>query len=319
MNNRLKRKAANDYPYPVTIDFMRLNTPDFRNPDLKRIGKIIDVTENVIHFLALIALSDLLENCMKSNIEIPDNFKERFLGNFTRTSMGKWGELLREIIKLFKSAGVSMFIEELPDFFVKGNAGESVAQSAFNRITGIRNKFQHRDKHYSRSEIETICEEVEKLLETFLEEMDFIVDYPFLYVNKITVDYHRWADPKYEINLSNIIGSNPELFDSKIEKSSKLMNTPAVIVTRDDSNSYLNLEPLIIYSDEGNMNIPDIFMYMDWEKGKTIKYKPIWKAGTFNLLETSKNDILSEGLLKFFENFALKNDYESLRDSLKNK
>jgi len=37
--------------YPVTIDFMRLNTPDYRNPDMKRIGKIIDVTENTVHSL----------------------------------------------------------------------------------------------------------------------------------------------------------------------------------------------------------------------------------------------------------------------------
>ena len=94
------------------------------------------------------------------------------------------------------------------------------------------------------------------------------------------------------------------------------MNTPAVIVTKEDTNVYLNLEPLIIYSDEGNLNIPDIFMYMDWEKGKTIKYKPIWKGGTFNLLETSKNNILSEGLLKFFENFALEDDHESFKNSL---
>ena len=44
MNNRLKRKVANDYPYPVTIDFMRLNTPDFRNSNMKRIEKIKNIS-----------------------------------------------------------------------------------------------------------------------------------------------------------------------------------------------------------------------------------------------------------------------------------
>jgi uncharacterized ubiquitin-like protein YukD len=259
MNTRLKKIVANDYPYPITIDFMRLNTPDYRNPDMKRIGKIIDVTENTVHFLALITLSDFLENVMKSTLTIPENFKTRFRDNL----MGKWGELLREIIKIFKSNGASMFIEELADFFVKGSAGESVAQTAFNKITSIRNKIQHKDKHYSRAEIETLCEEVEKHLEIFLEEMDFIADYPFLYVNKITVDYHRWSDPTYDIDLSNIIGSNPELFDSQRETSTNLINTPAIIVTKEDTNVYLNLEPLIIYSDDGDMRIPDIFLYKD--------------------------------------------------------
>jgi len=316
MNNRLKRKVANDYPYPVTIDFMRLNTPDYRNPDMKRIGKIVDVTENTVHFLALIALSDLLENVVSSKIEIPENFKNRFRDNLTRTSMGKWGELLREIIKIFKSAGINMFIEELADYFVKGSNGESVAQSAFNKITSIRNKLQHKDKNYSRAEIETTCEDIESLLETFLEEMDFIADYPFLYVNKVTVDYHRWSDPTYDIDLSSIIGSNPELFDSQREKSPTLINTPAIIVTKEDTNIYLNLEPLIIYSDEGDMGIPDIFLYKDWEKGKNIKYKPIWKGGEFNLLKTKHQEILSGSLLKFFEHFALKGDYEGFKGSL---
>lgn len=317
MNNLLKRKVANDYPYPVTIDFMRLNTPDYRKCDIKRIGKIIDVTENTVHFLALVALSDLLENRVKSIIEIPDNFQLRFCDNFTRTSMGKWGELLREIIKIFKRANVSMFIEELADFFVKDSAGESVAQSAFNKITTIRNKLQHKDKHYSRTEIETICLEVEQYLETILKEMDFIADYPFLYVNRVSVDYHRWSEPIYDIDLSSIIGSNPELFDSQRETSASLINTPAIIVTREKTNVYLSLDPLIIYSDEGDLKIPDIFLYMDWEKGKKIKYKPIWKGGEFNLLQTSDQGILVNTLLKFFEHFAVNKDYESFKASLK--
>jgi hypothetical protein len=153
MNNTLKRKIANEYPYPVTIDFMRLNTPDYREPDIKRIGKIIDVAENTIHFLALIALSDLLENAVNKTIEIPESFRSRFRENFTRTSLGKWGELLRESVKIFKSANKPMFIEEMADFFVKGNSGESTAQEAFNKITSIRNKMQHKDKNFSRAEI----------------------------------------------------------------------------------------------------------------------------------------------------------------------
>ncbi len=65
------------------------------------------------------------------------------------------------------------------------------------------------------------------------------------------------------------------------------------------------------------MGIPDIFLYKDWEKGKNIKYKPIWKGGEFNLLETKQQEILSGNLLKFFEHFALKGDYEGFKGSLK--
>ncbi|MCX6272774.1 MAG: hypothetical protein NTU44_16470 [Bacteroidetes bacterium] len=316
MDHQLKRRVTNDYPYPVTIDFMRLNTPDYRDPDLKRLSKIIDVVENTIHFLALISLNDLLENRMKKEFAIPDQFKQRFRNNFTRTSMGKWGELLRETIKIFISHNIPMFIEETAGFFVEDKTGESEAQKAFNQITSIRNKLQHKEEHYSRLETEQLCLKAEELLEFLLEKLDFITAYQFLYVNKITVDYHRWSHPHYKIDLSNIIGSNPELFDAQTEKSASLINTPAIIVTKKDRNLYLNLEPLVIYSDEGNMGIPDIFMYMDWEKNTSIKYKPIWKGGTFNLYESKESKIHSGELLRFFEYFALEEDFLSFKSSV---
>jgi hypothetical protein len=316
MDNQLKRKVANDYPYPVTIDFMRLNTPDFRDPDMKRLGKIIDVVENTIHFLALIALNDLLENRLKKDFSIPHNFKLRFRNNFTRTSMGKWGELLRETIKIFISNKTAMFIEELAGFFLDEKSGESDAQKAFNQITSIRNKLQHKEENISRLETEQLCVKAEELLELLLNKLGFIVNYQFLYVNKIIVDYHRWSDPNYKIDLSNIIGSNPELFDTQTEKSASLIHSPAVIVTKKDKNVYLNLEPLIIYSDEGNLGIPDIFMYMDWEKNASIKYKPIWKGGIFNLYEVKESLILTKELLKFFEFFGLEEDFEGFKSSV---
>jgi hypothetical protein len=295
---------------------MRLNTPDYKGNDLKRLGKIIDVMENAIHFLALIALNDLMENRMKGNILIPDSYKSRFRNNVTRTSLGKWGELLRETIKIFQGNNVPMFIEELAGFFITPKGGESVAQQAFNQITTLRNKLQHKEENYSRLETEQLSLKSEELLEAFLRELEFITSYQFLYVNKITVDYHRWSDPNYQIDLSNIVGSNPELFDIQTEKSHSLINTPAIIVAKNNTSSYLNLEPLIIYSDEGNMGIPDIFMYMDWEKDKNIKYKPIWKGGLFNLLETKEATVMTRELLRFFEFFATEEEYNSFRLSL---
>lgn len=316
MDIRLKRQVANEYPYPITIDFMRLNTPDYREPDMKRLGKIIDITEVTIHFLALIALNDLMEARVNIEFPIPDQFKARFRNNLTRTSMGKWGELLRESIKIFKAQEFPMFMEELADYFVKDKSGESKAQEAFNRITQIRNKISHKDKSFSRVDLEGLCMEAESCLETLLRELSFITDYQFLHVSKITVDYPRWSNPNYAIDLSNIIGSNPELFDAQTEISVDLVNTPAVIVTKEDTNVYLNLEPLVIYSDEGNLGIPDIFMYMDWEKGKNIKYKPIWKGGEFNLLDCKKGELLAEELLRFFDLFATDEDHASLQESL---
>lgn len=316
MDLKLKRRIANDYPYPITVDFMRLNTMEYKNHGPERLGKIIDVTEVIIQFLALISISDIVENSISGKITVPDTYKARFKNNFSQTSLGKWVELLRETIKVFKSQNQKMFIEELADYFVKGTSSETKVQQAFNKIVSIRNSLNHKDKHYSRNDMIKLSMEADSNLEFILKELEFIIDYQFLYVNKITVKYHRWAEPIYNIDMSYIVGSNPELFDSINNDSNPrgLINTPAVVIIKDSSKEYLNLDPLIIYSDEGEMNITDIFMYIGWEKHRSkIIYKPIWKGGKFSLLNTSLDVSLTPEMLKIMEVLSTKHDYEGFK------
>ena len=281
MDSRLKRRIANDYPYPITVEFMRLNTMDYKNHGIERLRKIVDVTETLLQFMTLISISDLVENVMNGKIKVSEDFKKAFKNNFTHISMGKWMSLLRETIKLFKSQGVEMFIEELPDYIIKSTSSESKVQVAFNRLITIRNSINHKTTQLSKTEVNKLSEEADSKLEFILKELDFIIDYQFLYINQVTVNYHRWSEPTYNIDMSYIVGSNPELFDSTDHDSShrNIMHTPAIIITKENTKQYLNLEPLVIYSDEGEMEITDIFMYTDWDKSRNrIIYKPIWKA-----------------------------------------
>jgi hypothetical protein len=316
MDIRLKRKIANDFPYPITVDFMRLNTMEYKNPGDTRLRKIIDVTEMLLQFLSLISISDLVENVIKKEIEIPPEFRKAFRNNFTQPTMGKWVELLRETIKIFKSQNKSMFIEELADFFVKSVSSETKVQQAFNKIVSIRNQLNHKSQHYNKADIIKTCNDADTSLEFILKELDFIIDYQFLYINKVTVEYHRWSDPVYNVDMSYIVGSNPELFDStnSDDNHKNIMHTPAIVITKGSTNQYLNLEPLIIYSDEGNMEITDIFMYMGWDKSRNkITFKPVWKGGEFNLINTSLKNHLTPELLKIFKLLASESDYLSFK------
>jgi len=322
MDIRLKRKIANDYPYPITVDFMRLNTMEYKNPGSERLRKIIDVTEMVLQFLALISISDLVENAIKGEVVVPDEYKSNFRNNFTQSTMGKWVELLRETIKIFKTQNKPMFVEELADFFIKSTSSETKVQKAFNRIVSIRNQLNHKSQHYNKADITKLCEEADASLELILKDLDFIIDYQFLYINKVTVEYHRWSDPIYNIDMSYIVGSNPELFDSTSSDDDhrNIMHTPAIVITKENTNQYLNLEPLIIYSDEGNMEITDIFMYMGWDKGRgKITYKPVWKGGEFNLMNTSLSNHLAPEMLRVFEVLASESDFLSFKSELEKK
>ena len=316
MDRQLIRRIENDYPYPIASEFRILNTEEYLEPGETRLIQILKTAEITIHLLALISVVDLLENYAKTPVELPDTFKKEFPIWFTRTSFGKWIALIRECIKIFKAKNIQMFIKELPDYFIKGKSSECEAQKAFNRLTSIRNKLVHPDFSPTKKAIQEFCEESEELLETILTELNFIIDYSFLFVNNVTVRYHKWYDPKYKHAFSEVIG-NTSKFRAYKKILAGLVNTPAVIITKEkEEEDYLNLDPVVIYSEEGENKIPDIFLYIDWDKKKTVKYKPVWNGGAFNLIGTIYETETINSLLKFFEFFAEESVYQGYKESV---
>ena len=72
----------------------------------------------------------------------------------------------------------------------------------------------------------------------------------------------------------------------------------------------------MIYSNEGENKIPDVFMYIDWDKGKSVKYKPVWNGGSLSLAGTSNELETLSSLLKFFEFFADEAVYSGYKESV---
>jgi hypothetical protein len=304
MDRQLIRSIENDYPYPIALEFRRLNTKEYLASDENRLRQILKISETAIHLVALISIVDLLENCNKSTIKIPDSFKKEFPTWFTRTSFGKWISLTRESIKLFQDNGISMFITELPEYFFEKKNSDSKALKAFNILTSIRNKLSHPEFTLTNKIIEEFCNETEKLLETILVELGFLVNYAFLYVDHISVRYPKWQNPSFFHTFSEVTGNSSE-FNAYNKILSEIVNTPAIIIVKDrEEKQYLNLDPLVIYSNEGENKIPDVFIYIDWDKSKTVKYKPVWNGGSFSLAGTTNESETSNSLLKFFEFFS---------------
>jgi len=315
MDRQFIRRIESDYPYPIALEFRRLNTKEYLASDENRLRQILKISESTIHLLALISIVDLLENCTRSAMTVSDSFKKEFLGWFTRTTFGKWISLCRETIKIFKDFGTNMFIQELPAYILDENGTESPAQKAFNRLTTIRNQLAHPQFSLTNKIVEDFCKETEELLETILTGLEFLMNYPFLYVDHISVIYRKWSVPSYFHTFSEVIGNSSE-FNAYNKALSELINTPAIIIVKDKELEYLNLDPVLIYTNEGENRIPDIFVYMDWDKAKSVKYKPVWNGGSFNLAETRYEIETLNSLLKFFEFFAPESAYQDLKESI---
>jgi hypothetical protein len=314
MDRQLIRRIENDYPYPIALEFRRLNTKEYLGHDENRLRQILKISETTIHLLALISVVDLLENCTKSKINIPNSFIKEFPVWFTRTSFGKWISLTRECIKIFQLNGIVMFIQELPGYFIHDKDSESISQKAFNVLTNIRNKLSHPQFTLTNKIIEEFCVETEKLLETILDELEFLTDYSFLYVDHISVKYRKWNNPSFFHTFSEVIGNSSE-FNAYNKTLQEMVNTPAIIIAKEqEEKRYLNLDPVIIYSNEGENKIADIFMYIDWDKNRSAKYKPVWNGGPLSLPGTTIELEVINSLLKFFEFFADEDIYLGYKD-----
>jgi hypothetical protein len=319
MDRQLIRRIENDFPYPVALEFRRLNTKEYLANDENRLRQILKISETTIHLLALITVADLLENVTKGIIKVPDGFKREFPVWFTRTSFGKWISLSKECIRLFQNHNIPMFLSELPEYFFEGKSSESKSLKAFNVLTTIRNKLSHPELTLTDKIIEDFCLETEKLLETILIELEFLTNYPFLYVDHISVRYRKWSDPSYSHTFSEVIGNSSE-FNAYNKILSELVNTPAIIIVKNKEIEYLNLDPLLIYSNEGENKIADVFMYIDWDKDRSTKYKPVWNGGSFTLAGTTNEFETTNSLIKFFEFFASSDvyaDYQKYAEKLK--
>ena len=130
------------------------------------------------------------------------------------------------------------------------------------------------------------------------------MNYSFLYVDHISVKYPKWNNPSFFHTFSEVTGNSSE-FNAYSKNLTEIVNTPAIIIAKgSEENDYLNLDPLLIYSNEGETKIADIFMFIGWDKNKTAKYKPVWNGGSFDLTGTTIEFETINALLKFFEFFA---------------
>jgi hypothetical protein len=314
MDRQFIKQIENDFPYPIALEFRRLNTKEYLVNDENRLRQILKVSETTVHLLALISVIDLLKNHTRSAIVLPDTFKREFSVLFTRTSFGKWISLTRECIKIFQNLNAPMFISELTEYFFEKNGSESVSLKAFNTLTTVRNKLSHPEFTLTNKVIDDLCIETEKLLETILVRLGFLINYSFLYVDHISVRYTKCNDPSFNHTFSEVIGNSSE-FNAFNKILSDIVNTPAIIIVKNiEDNNYLNMDPVMIYSNEGETKIADIFMYIDWEKNKSAKYKPVWNGGSFNLSGTTIESESVICLLKFFECFAEQDVYLSYKE-----
>ena len=134
-----------------------------------------------------------------------------------------------------------------------------------------------------------------------LEQLSFVTSYELLNVNQIEVIKKRNRTASFKHRFSRIIGVS-ENFRAKEDQFPRFMDSHAIILKRKDSFEYLNLSPLVIYSSEGEKQVPDIFLYLG-KKGAGYIFSACHNGGTFDSRNTTLQNELQEDLATIFETF----------------
>lgn len=304
MNQNLIETIENKYPFPIATEFRRLFTSEYNKPDASRLKQLLWTAEKTVHFLALVVMNDIIECQLRDPFEVPEAFRKDFVAYFTRTTFGKWVGLLRDALVMSREASARLFIPEMIKYIINDDGKESDAKRCFNELTSLRNRLSHDGPSLTTMAIKELNDITEKQLEVILSELSFITEYKLMHVAEVNAIRRRWTNPHFHHNFEKAVGHGNKFF-AYWKDSASLLEAPSVILIKENEEEYLGLEPLVIYSVEGENKVPDLFLYADRNENKLL-YLPADAGGKLNLLDTSQSGVEDHcrNLDKFFDIFG---------------
>jgi len=318
---RLKNEFRYSFPYPVAINYKRIGGVSEANAN--KLMYILKTSEMIVRLLAIITLCDIRYKLKDK--DIPDcALKKDFKRRFSSPSFGTWFWILRESLILLHESGSDLFIPELFDFHFTQKMKPTEDIKLLNDILIIRNRFIHDkvspDEWLQPKELPLTCEASLKKLEKVLAKLMFLADYPLIYVSPIIVEKKRYTDPQFIRDTLYILGCADQ-FDKDKLKADNICESSEVLLFSQSTNDYLNLDPFIIYSNDGmseitapdgrkimaNTNIYDVFLYNGGSE-KKIEYIACNKGGNMASKQSPKMDYLHEGYANLISLFSMEKE-----------
>jgi hypothetical protein len=293
-------------PWPIGKELMRLFTKDHNACDTGRVHQLLKTLERTMQFTSFILLSQLLEESIKKDIEIPLKFRAEFEKRFLMLTMGNYAWLIRNIGEIFRKQGIEPFTIELSGVLNEGFYKD------LDIIVPERNEFGHYLVNYDNSILEDKCVEFENSLCNILKKISFLVRYKLVAINEIKVIKLKRKDPKFShsFELLSYVSSH---FKTKTEILDSFSDSYAILLMKDTKipNEFLNLSPLVIdtRSESGytidlkKKNITkDIFLYTKFYRG-TLHYIGMEATEQCDLTSLSNYQILVEQFNEYIDRF----------------
>ena len=259
-DNALSQLIRERYPFPVSHAYTYLESRADPNDRHQALLACFEVTLKSIAALALANFMRDIQNDTK--IGTVHLFQELVDTLSRPLSLGHWQELLRLTLRPYANRREALVVPELFDFYYRvTDHGNVKAQSenvrAIQRLIQERNEEAH---HRNRSQTSSLQQrsqltDLRRTLNTLLNQLDFLADYPWLYVEHAEYKEDCWH---YRANFAQ--GANYP-FPQRTWKTDLSVNSRRCLVVNEAESRVLELDPFVIITSEGRLQQPDIFFF----------------------------------------------------------
>jgi len=308
-----RSRLRNELPYPIAVNYKRIGA--CVSDSLPKLTYVLRTAEMVARLLAIIALADMRRCFEGRRLPLEAGVRVEFRQRLAAPTFGQWMRFLREAVLAIRESGRRPFVEELETFcFQKGDRPTEEIR-ILDRLIERRNDMFHGRLNLGDRTVAAECAENIPALEHVLWRLLFLGEYRLAFVWPIEVEKRRNTDPKYH-RTTLVLAGCAEPFDAERDVSRVLCESGEVLLLGRDRETYLTLDPFIVYSDEGfedredlagrkvtvTTGIHDVFLY-DGERAGRLRYVACNRGGVLSSDRSAAGEYLEKGLTEFVAMF----------------
>jgi hypothetical protein len=255
------------FPLPVGIELRRLFSMGINR---ERIDQVLKLIERSMQFTAFILVTQLLDEVLKSALDIPHAFSKEFKRRFMMLAMGDFTWIIRSTGKIFKQCNITPFIPEMDIIF------NNEFCRTLDSWVSERNDIGHHQINLTPEVIERKCVEYQENLIEFLVKLSFLVKCHLVTMRQIEVIKHKWENAKFKHTIDKLCGTGAHSC-LPTQPMDSFTDSHSVLVLKDYQrpDEFLNLSPLIIDTRSEILDCrekfgikKDLFLYSNYKNQK---------------------------------------------------
>ncbi len=248
------------FPFPISHTYTYLQSRV--DPD-DRYQALLACFEVTLKTIASIALANFTRDIQNDPTLGNAHLFQDLLDTLSRPlSLGHWQGLLHRTLRPYATRRERLMAPELFDFYYRVTEGGNVKTQSENvrliqRFIQERNEEAH---HRNRSQTSPLqrrlqLPELEQDMETLLGELEFLADYPWLYVEHAE---HHEGEWHYRANYASGAGYP---FHQRTWRTALGINSHRCLLVNEVRPAVLELDPFVIVTSEGRLQQPDLFFF----------------------------------------------------------